>query len=258
MKTIALEKGRSKKAKGEVKHLRKKGSNEKGMEQRCVVLHYFVASFLRHSLYRCARQPRRNGSNGRMHVLFSSFFSPFLAFLPESRREKKGWKATPYLRRSASLLDPIYPYLLFSLPPLLFYLRSKTGRKPTEKTGEAPRRKGAVCDCKFNDNTTKDVYTHKKNMQKCSTFFQNSRRDGISRMGDRRISSKRSEIISLCFNYLPSAATRRASISTKVKPPRRSCSLYNFVTSSWSSFLARSTKTIKTTKPPKTIKSQMI
>lgn len=95
---------------------------------------------------------------------FFSFFSPSLSFPPEQPVREERVKGDA-VSQSQPRVSP-RPYLSLSafLLPLLFYLRSKTGQETDRGRIEGARRKGAVRDCKFNDNTTKD--SRKKNTRK--------------------------------------------------------------------------------------------
>lgn len=130
-KMIVLEKGEGKGRK----------YNGKGTEQRCVALHsppYCFVAFS-HRFYHRAPRSRRNGSNGRMHVLFPRFSPHLLLSHLSNLRKKKGNAVS----QAARVSPPLYLSLLFFC--LLFYLRSKTRQETygEDKRGTKKKRRGA-------------------------------------------------------------------------------------------------------------------
>lgn len=138
MKTIALEKGEERSKAFE------EGSNGKGSNDASRCIHHSIASlhlpFVAHYAARAPataekRKQRKNACT------FSSFFSPSLSFLPEQpvREERVKGDAAPYLRQPRVSPRPYLSLPAFLLP-LLFYLRSKTGRTGG---GTKKKRRGA-------------------------------------------------------------------------------------------------------------------
>lgn len=126
----------------------------------------FVSLLLRATTAKKRKQPKNA-------CTFSSFFSSSLSFPPErpARKERVKGDASPYLRAACFSPRPCLSLPAF-LRPLLFYLRSRRNGTRNSRRGRGRQeRKGAERDCKFNDNTTKDVYSRKKNTRECVVLF---------------------------------------------------------------------------------------